>query len=273
MATNIITIGRDNLCDIRIDDCWDTISNEHAEIELRNDGLYFYDHSSNGTIINGQKVHNTNVCIFQGDNIMLAGDYELEWTVINRFFPELRRPTVTKNIRGEQQDTGRKTVRYEVQPNPLAEGGNAGRKTEAIAVQQPRHSTGQPAQPVHTDNSHNSSGQGNLYSQAEMEKTIEKWNWGAFFCSWIWALCHKMYWPVLIVAVGMIPYVGQVCCLVLSVYLGLNGSKIAWRCGKYNDDFDAYRRAQHNWAIGGIILFVLSVVVQAYIVYETLSAI
>lgn len=271
MDNNIITIGRDSKCDIRIDDKWDTVSNEHAEIERRSDGLYFYDHSSNGTIINGQKVHNTNVGIFPGDRILLAGDYELDWTMINKFFPEQHRPTVTRNIRGGQYDTGRKTVRYDGPPHTATGGRNAGRKTEQFDFQQ--QDNGQNITPGVPTYVKDIPGQANTYSQAEIDQAIGKWNWGAFFCSWIWAVCHKMYWPVAILFVNMLPYVGQVCCLALCVYLGLNGSKIAWRCGKYNDDFDAYRRAQRNWAIGGVIFFILSVIAQAYIISETLSVI
>ena len=47
MSKNIITIGRDPRCDIRVDARWDTVSNEHADIELRDGALLFYDHSSN----------------------------------------------------------------------------------------------------------------------------------------------------------------------------------------------------------------------------------
>lgn len=275
MENNIITIGRDSRCDICVDDRWDTVSNEHAEIERRNDGLYFYDHSSNGTIINGQKVHNTNVSIFPGDRILLAGDYELEWNVINNFFPEQRRPTVTRNIRGGQgqHETGRQTVRYDAQHNITTGGRNAGRKTEQLDLHTLQQGNGQNITTGNPTHVKDTPGQANTYSQAEIDHAISKWNWGAFFCSWIWAVCHKMYWPVAIIIVSMLPYIGQVCSLALCVYLGLNGSKIAWRSGKYNDDFEAYRRAQRNWAIGGTIFFILYVMVQAYIVYETLSVI
>lgn len=79
-----------------------------------------------------------------------------------------------------------------------------------------------------------------------------------------------MYWPLAILIIGGIPYVGQVCSLCLSVYLGLKGSRIAWESGKYKD-FEAYKKAQHNWAVGGVIWFLISLVSSAYLVYTTLS--
>ena len=45
----------------------------------------------------------------------------------------------------------------------------------------------------------------NKYSQAEIDKEIDKWNWGAFFCSWIWAVYHKIYWPLAILIIGVSP--------------------------------------------------------------------
>ena len=108
MNNRRITIGRAPGSDIRIEERWDTVSNEHAEIESTGSSLLFYDHSSNGTSINGQKIHNTNVPIYPGDEILLAGVYRLDWEMLERFFPTSRRPTVTKNIHGE---VGRSTVR------------------------------------------------------------------------------------------------------------------------------------------------------------------
>ncbi|MDE5998251.1 MAG: FHA domain-containing protein, partial [Muribaculaceae bacterium] len=94
MNANKITIGRDPKNDIRIDDHWDTVSNRHGEISYSNGQLTFTDHSSNGTVINGQKIQNTAVGIYRGDSIRLANAFNLEWSVIERFFPEMNRPTV-----------------------------------------------------------------------------------------------------------------------------------------------------------------------------------
>lgn len=112
----------------------------------------------------------------------------------------------------------------------------------------------------------------NTWSQSDIDKEIEKWNWGAFFCSWIWAAFHNTYWPAFIILVSFVPYVGQVCSLALCVYLGVNGSKIAWRSGKYRN-FDSFKSAQKNWAIGGLIFFAACILFEIFVVSIALSLI
>ncbi len=92
-----INIGRANTNAIVIDGTYLTVSNEHADITLNDhDELIFHDHSSNGTIINGQKIHNTTVQIFVGDEILLGEQCPLDWSEVQRFFPNLKRPTVAQ---------------------------------------------------------------------------------------------------------------------------------------------------------------------------------
>lgn len=265
MNNRRITIGRAPGSDIRIEERWDTVSNEHAEIESTGSSLLFYDHSSNGTSINGQKIHNTNVPIYPGDEILLAGVYRLDWEILERYFPTSRRPTVTKNIHGEM---GRSTVRKDVYTETDKGSRQSGRKTEAFDYN--RRSDGNNSGYQIPQGREDNYGQANAYSQAEIDKALEKWNWGAFFCTWLWGIFHRMYWPLLILVVAAIPYLGQVCSISLCVYMGLKGSRIAWDCGKYKD-FESYKNAQRNWAIGGLIWFIISVSASAYVVYTTLS--
>lgn len=250
MSSNKITIGRDPRSAIRIDEQWDTVSNAHADIELQGDALLFYDHSTNGTVINGQKIQNTRVGIYPGDKILLAGVFELDWGVINGFFPHLHRPTVARNIRGDEASKSRKTAPIN-SVNPMPGGG--GRKTDQInAAFLDRQSSSAAGE------REANYGRANAYSQAEIDKAVEQWNWGGFLCSWLWAAAHRIYWPLIILVIGWLPYIGQVCSLSLCVYFGLNGSKLAWNSGKYRD-FDAYKKAQRNWMIGGCLFFLLYV--------------
>lgn len=260
MGRNRITIGRDSHNDVRIDEQWDTVSNRHGEISYENGKLTFIDHSSNGTVINGQKIHNTSVGIYPGDTIRLANVFDLEWNVIDRFFPELHRPTVTRNVRGENQNAGRRTVQMNTQNS------SNGRMTERFDS----HSNYQSRQDYRQDINVDNFGQANDYSQSEIDTEIEKWNWGAFFCSWLWGAFNGIYWPLFIILIAGIPYVGQVCSLCLCVYLGLNGSKMAWRTGKYHS-FERFKNAQKNWAIGGIIWFALNVLGYIYILNYSLT--
>ena len=260
MYSNRITIGRDPRNDVRIDEHWDTVSNRHGEISQENGELTFIDHSSNGTVINGQKIQNTSVRIYPGDTIRLANAFELEWNVIEHFFPELKRPTVTRNTRGEcPKSTGRQTIQMNVEKKAK------GRKTERFN-NDPRQAD--ISNHGYEDNANY--GQANEFSQSEISKEIEKWNWGAFFCSWLWGAFNGIYWPLFIILIAGVPYIGQVCSLCLCVYLGLNGSKMAWRTGKYKT-FERFKKSQRIWTIGGIIWFALNIWGYIYVLNYSLS--
>lgn len=265
MAKNKIKVGRDSQSDIIVDERWDTVSNEHAEIELRDGNLIYYDHSSNGTVINKQKIHNTSVGIYPGDVIKLAGKFELSWDEINKFFPQSQRPTVIRNVRAESSSAGRKTV----QQNDSKQDSNTSRATEQFTPRQ--HSFIQQGATVVGEKTDNF-GVENTYSQAEIDRELSKWNWGGFFSTWIWAAYHKIYWPLAILIVGCIPYLGQVAVLVLSVYLGFTGSNKAWNSGRYVN-FDSFKSSQKRWAIGGFLLFVIGLVIDAFLVYHLLTII
>jgi len=268
MSSTRIRIGRSPESNVIIEERWDTVSNDHADIELRNGELVFIDHSSNGTIINKQKIHNREVGIYPGDNIMLAGVYELSWDLISGYFPLSKRPTVTKNIRGEQnENVSRKTV--QINNLNTAKSKNT-RATEQLNVPQQKPQNSIQHRNQTTGHETNNYGQKNTFSQAEIDSMLEKWNWGGFLATWMWALANKIYWPLIIVPVIFIPYLGQIALLVLSVYLGLYGSKAAWEKGSYKD-FSAFVNAQKKWSIIGILIFIIGLAINATIIYYFLQ--
>ncbi len=277
MSKTYIRIGRDPRCDLHIDERWDTVSNQHAEIEQNGNQLFFTDHSTNGTVINGQKVHNMTVGIYQGDVIKLANVFLLEWDVINTFFPyNNNRPTVTHNTHGYASDTngGRKTVQMHDAPREQ----DHGRKTEAFKPEQQRQQPQYPPQyqqrtggnQANEPTAKTDSGKENVYSQSQIDKELGRWNWGAFFCTWLWSVCNGLYWPAFVILVALIPYIGQVCALALSVYLGLKGTRMAWNKCK-DKDFDKFKRRQRNWAIAGLIAFILTVIYNIYMLKYVLN--
>ncbi|GHV20929.1 protein kinase [Spirochaetia bacterium] len=81
----IISIGREN-CEINIPNL--KVSRHHADIKIFNSGGHttylFEDHSSNGTAINGKRVHNATMEIIPQNrpNIYLAGSVELKWNTV-----------------------------------------------------------------------------------------------------------------------------------------------------------------------------------------------
>lgn len=266
MNNERITIGRDSRCDIVIDARWDTVSNQHADIERRGDCLIFYDHSSNGTIINNQKIHNRDIGIYPGDRIFLAGIFELEWNVINSYFPHVQRPTVARNIYGEDKPKmGRNTIPFAA-PDHNNDRSGDGHKIEESGKDSYRQKYKKGYK--RSDDY----GQVRTYTQAEIDRRIAQWNWGAFFCNWIWAVAHKKYAFLAIPLVTLIPYIGQFCLLCSCVYLGLKGSQIAWKSGIYKD-FESYIHAQKIWTIAGLVWFIFYLIAVAYFLYRILSII
>ncbi len=94
----------------------------------------------------------------------------------------------------------------------------------------------------------NTSGQGAL---ATVPEEIKKWNWGAFFLSWIWGIGNKTY----IALLCLIPYVG----FVMAIVLGVKGNEWAWR-NKQWESIEQFQRVQKKWAIWAVV-FVLGVII------------
>ena len=98
----------------------------------------------------------------------------------------------------------------------------------------------------------------------------EKWHWGAFLSSWVWALANRIYWPLFIIAVSFIPYLGQVASLFLCTYLGLNGYKLAW-AKRSEKDFKKFISSQKKWVVLGVFIFLTCAVVQCVALYYILN--
>ena len=75
-----ITIGRASDNDIIFDA--QSISNHHADVVISNGRITITDHSTNGTWINGRKLHNDSCEIREGDKILLPGNVCLDWTML-----------------------------------------------------------------------------------------------------------------------------------------------------------------------------------------------
>lgn len=80
----IYTIGRDEGCDIVIQDNTDVISRLHATLRIEsNNKIYLIDQSLNGTYINGMKMSsNVEIPVSREDVISFAHIYNLDWSLI-----------------------------------------------------------------------------------------------------------------------------------------------------------------------------------------------
>lgn len=289
----MITIGRAPDSTVTVDSRWDTVSNRHADIRREGDNLLFVDHSTNGTMVNGQKVHNRAVNIYPGDKIVLANVFELSWDVIQTHFPDTRRPTVIQNIRGanvaEKASEQTATVppslnnRMTQSQGSPAENGSHGHKTERFQGAPSAEPAGRPGQMTErfssdderaADNDYGTSSLRNYesdgYSRSQIDRELESWNWGAFLGSPLWGLFNGVWWSVLILLFAGIPYVGQVMALWLAVYLGYNGNRMAWRKAK-NRSFRRFKKRQRAWIFIGIAVFIVYVAAMAWSVSYTLT--
>lgn len=109
-------------------------------------------------------------------------------------------------------------------------------------------SSEQTQQPIHSQYSSTCS--------REIPSEIKSWNWGAFFFNWIWGICNGVYWPLLLILINFIPYIGQLISLGVCIVLGINGSEWAWKAKSWSSVAE-FKRVQHNWAIA--ILWVLGI--------------
>ena len=92
-----ITIGRSKTCDIYLDERCIYASKNHGTIYMDGTQMMFRDNSTNGTMINNIMVRRRAVPIRPGDSIMIAGQYPLNWSQINSFFPNNQQPVRQNN--------------------------------------------------------------------------------------------------------------------------------------------------------------------------------
>ena len=248
-----ITIGRNPQSDIVISG-YDVVSYDHATIEYDNGKFLFIDDSSNGTLINGQRINHESRPIQQGDSIMLAGVCMLNWEQV------LAKVHVKNNLNAPVE-SGRKTMPHAQQP-----------AYQQPAYQQPAYQQPAYQQPVYQQPAANQPQQaafeqphilsGSVSESARkrfFDREINSWNWGAFLLSWIWGIFNNVYWTL--IALIPIPLVG----LVVAIIAGVKGTRQSWENGKWQDaDIEAFKKKQKGWAIAGFIVFGLFLLIPVF---------
>lgn len=77
---------------------------------------------------------------------------------------------------------------------------------------------------------------------------IDRFNWGAFFFSWVWAIRHGVWIGLL----ALIPFVG----LIMRFVLGFKGNEWAWKRNLYISSAD-FLHTQRRWGQVGFAAFIL----------------
>lgn len=80
-----ITVGRDNSCDIVIND--PRVSRVHANIIQQAGAYIFRDMSTNGTLINGTMLKRSDINVKFGDSVLLDSSVALPWHKVQAILP------------------------------------------------------------------------------------------------------------------------------------------------------------------------------------------
>lgn len=245
-----IYIGRDDANDWIVPESFNTVSNNHANIEETENGhLLLVDHSRNGTVVNGIRVKDSSIEIKEGDNIRLANSYLLSWSQISYYFPKRKETVRLYN----DKLTGRETELH-----------NTPRDFAQIPIETS----------CHTDSK----------NRAEVEIAKSKWNWSAFLLNWIWGVGHDCWWPLFayiglgllstlfIVAIPIIPFItpisisiSNLATLAISIYLGVKGNSLAWQNGCF-DDINHFERKEKRWLYAAIAVWCIYILFVIFIV-------
>lgn len=245
-----VTIGRSPNCDIYLDPRCQYASSMHATIYCEGDQLMYRDMSTNGTIVNGRRVHKKAVPIRRGDVIMLAGQYQLNWNQIDAYFP----PTAMQR---------QATVPYAApmpQVQQPASSHYAAREVVPASSYATTPATGQPS-------------------------ILGKWNWGAFFLNGIWGFFNGCWWIFLINLgislfswlLALIPFVGYftpIFSIGWAIACGIKGNDWAWKNRTWTSVQD-FEHTQHQWAKAALIVFCVSLgisIITGIVMAATMTA-
>lgn len=90
----------------------------------------------------------------------------------------------------------------------------------------------------------------------EFPQELQKFNWGAFFLTWIWGIGNKSYialWALLSCIVSAIPLIG-VLAIGFNIWLGIKGNEYAWQ-NKNWESVEQFNNVQKKWVIAGGIVW------------------
>lgn len=113
--------------------------------------------------------------------------------------------------------------------------------------------------------------------QNQIDAELSKFNWGAFFLNWFWAIFNGAWgsiWPtfaimVVLAFLSYIPIIGILFVIVnfcLAIYVGKKGNEWAWYGSKKWESIESFTKTQRIW--GGISPFavmILSFVVSLFV--------
>ncbi len=118
----------------------------------------------------------------------------------------------------------------------------------------------------------NNSGQGKDSPVLNIVK--DKFNWGAFYWSWLWGIFNNSFITLIIIPIAFIPVAGALAVLGLQIWFGIKGNEWAWQNKRWQS-IDQFHEVQKSWAISVIVftLVLLGLAVLGIIASLTLPAV
>lgn len=93
----------------------------------------------------------------------------------------------------------------------------------------------------------------------DVPEEVEKWNWGAFWLTWLWGYKNE----VMIGFLGLIPIVN----IVIMFYLGKNGNRLAWQ-NRHWAHLSDFEKSQKRWGVAGLVLAPFLIALHLLVVYN-----
>lgn len=100
----------------------------------------------------------------------------------------------------------------------------------------------------------NLSGHGKFF---DVPSEIKKWNWGAFWLTWIWGFFNDTFISLLVFIPGAN--------FVIPFYLGYKGNELSWRNKRWKND-EGFFNAQRKWARAGWIMPIVYVLLLTLVI-------
>ena len=223
-----ITIGRHPDNDIVVDPMFDTVSGHHATITRTGNDYMFEDHSTNGSYINNERIHNATVRIVRGDNIKLSTSYTLNWRQI-------------ENLMADSNATvDNRATQYRPQEPSFS---NVPKVESYSPVREPA-----PVSNVNVGQAQNKPNQ----QMQEAPQCLDSFNWGAFFLCGLWGLFNSYGWLFLLMFVPLAN-------IIAMFAFGISGNKWVWEKEKNSISAKEFDEKQHRWNVAAGVILALNV--------------
>lgn len=97
----------------------------------------------------------------------------------------------------------------------------------------------------------------------KLPKELQKFNYAAFFFTFVWSCAHKCYWPLIV----LIPFLGILILPIIAIYLGFKGNQIAWE--NFNGtNIEEFKKQESKW---NIYVWIFGVIIVLAVLFMCLT--